>query len=104
LEKAFAGGRDFPLEGGGDIVSNNITFDKKTGIGEWDKDKFVFVFKSYDLTTFVPSKIEKGELNTLMPWTMYAKMDTKDLIAIYNYLKSLPPIENNVTNLKSVSN
>jgi cytochrome c553 len=103
MEKVFTGGRDFPLEGGGDIVSSNITFDKKTGIGEWDKDRFINVFKSYDLTTFVPSKVEKGDLNTLMPWTMYAKMDTTDLVAIYNYLKSLPPAENNVTKVKPSS-
>jgi len=39
----------------------------------------------------------------LMPWTMYAKMDTADLASIYNYLKSLPPIENNVVKSKSSS-
>lgn len=93
MGKAFSGGREFPMEGGGTSVSTNITFDKKTGIGEWDKDKFIYVFKSYDLTTYVPAKVKKGDLNTLMPWTMYAKMDTVDLVAIYNYLKSLPAIE-----------
>jgi hypothetical protein len=103
MEKAYAGGREFPLEGVGTIVSTNITFDKKTGIGEWDKDKFIYVFKSYDLTTYVPTKVEKGDLNTLMPWTMYAKMDTADLAVIYYYLKSLPPIENNVLKSKSLS-
>jgi hypothetical protein len=103
MEKAYAGGRVFPLEGVGNIVSSNITFDKKTGIGEWDKDKFIFVFKSYDLSTYVPTKVEKGDLNTLMPWTMYAKMESSDLAAIYNYLKSIPPIENNVVKSKSLS-
>jgi hypothetical protein len=103
MEKAYAGGREFPMEGGVTIVSTNITFDKKTGIGEWDKDKFIYAFKSYDSTTYVPTKVEKGDLNTLMPWTMYAKMDTADLASIYYYLKSLPPIENNVIKSKPLS-
>jgi hypothetical protein len=103
MEKAYAGGREFPMEGVGTIVSMNITFDKKTGIGEWDKDMFIDVFKNYDLTTYVPPKVEKGAFNTPMPWTMYAKMDTADLAAIYYYLKSLPPIENNVVKSKPLS-
>jgi hypothetical protein len=102
MEKAYTGGREFPMEGGETIVSTNITFDKKTGIGEWDKDKFIYAFKSYGLTTYVPANVEKGDLNTLMPWTMYAKMDTADLASIYYYLKSLPPIENNVVKSKSL--
>ena len=103
MAKAYAGGREFPMEGGETIVSTNITFDKKTGIGEWDKDKFIHVFKSYDIITYVPANVEKGDVNTLMPWTMYAKMDTADLASIYYYLKSLPPIENNVLKSKSLS-
>jgi hypothetical protein len=100
MAKAYAGGREFPLEGVGTIVSTNITFDKKTGIGGWDKDKFIYAFKSYGLTTYLPVKVEKGDFNTLMPWTMYAKMDTADLASIYYYLKSLPPIENYVLKSK----
>jgi hypothetical protein len=100
MEKAFSGGREFPLPGGGTAVSTNITFDKKTGIGEWDKDKFIHVFKSYDLTTYVPVKVEKGDLNTVMPWTMYAKMDSVDLAAIYYYLRSLQAIESTVVKSK----
>ena len=96
MEKAFSGGRKFPMAGGGTTVSTNITFDKNTGIGEMDREMFVSTFKSYDLTTYVPAKVEKEVANTVMPWTMYAKMDTVDLVAIYNYLKSLPPIENKV--------
>jgi hypothetical protein len=103
MEKAFAGGREFPIEGGGTSVSMNITFDKKTGIGEWDKDMFIIMFKKYDLTTYIPRKVEKGDFNTPMPWTMYAKMDTADLDAIYYYLKSLPPIKNKVAKSKPLS-
>jgi len=84
MGKGYSGGREFP-------------------IGEWDKDKFIHVFKSYDIITNVPANVEKGDINTLMPWTMYAEMDTADLASIFNYLKSLPPIENNVLKSKSPS-
>src|SRR5450759_5494804 len=44
MAKAFSGGREFPMEGGGTSVSTNITFDKKTGIGEMDKEMFISTF------------------------------------------------------------
>jgi len=103
MEKAYAGGREFPMEGDGTSVSMNITFDKKTGIGEWDRYMFIKIFKKYDLTTRVPSKVEKGDFNSPMPWIMYAKMDTTDLIAIYYYLKSLLQIKNKVAKSKPLS-
>jgi hypothetical protein len=31
-----------------------------------------------------------------MPWTLYAGMTEEDLGAIYDYLKSLPPVKNKV--------
>ena len=100
MKKAYAGGREFPAESGKVLISPNITFDKNTGIGDWDKDMFISTFKSFDPAVHETAKVEKGDVNTVMPWTMYSRMDTTDLIAIYNYLKSLPPIENLVTKTK----
>lgn len=100
MDKAYSGGREFPMKGGGTSFSMNITFDKKTGIGEWDKNIFIIMFKKYDLATYIPTLVQKGDLNTPMPWTMYSKMDSTDLTAIYNYLKSLPPIENEIPKSK----
>jgi hypothetical protein len=92
LSKGFSGGREFPMPDGGICTSTNITFDNETGIGDWDMDKFIHAFKSYDLASYVPKAMEEGDENTVMPWTMYANMDTADLAAIYYYLKSLPPV------------
>jgi len=39
------------MKGGFKSVSTNITFDKKTGIGEMDEEMFISLFKSYVLTT-----------------------------------------------------
>ena len=94
-EKAFSGGREFQMPGGM-LRSSNITPDKETGIGQWSKDWFIGRFKSYDLSTYSPGTLDNGALVTIMPWTMYAGMDSTDLAAIYVYLRSVPPLKNTV--------
>jgi len=96
MEKAFAGGREFNLPSGR-LVTANITPHPETGIGNWTKEAFVARFKAYDLANgYVPPVVAPDEFNTIMPWTMYAGMDSVDLEAIYVYLQSLEPIENKV--------
>jgi hypothetical protein len=95
LELAFSGGREFPLVGGGVVRSSNIT-PHKTGIASWTKDSFVQRFKIYADSSYVPHDVKPGEFNTYMPWTMYGKMTTEDLQAIYAYLKTVKPLENSV--------
>jgi len=97
MEVAYAGGRKFFLPSGEISVSTNITPDSGTGIGEWDENKFIKVFKTYDLAYYDPPDIRGDESNTIMPWTAYAGLDTFDLKAIYHYLKSLKPIEKSLT-------
>lgn len=89
---AFMGGREFPMPDSEPSVSTNITFDPETGLGEWGLDKFIHAFRSYNPATSSPKVLGEGDINTVMPWTMYAGMDTTDLTAIYFYLKSLPPV------------
>lgn len=88
-----AGGFEFILPTGGVVRSSNITQDEKTGIGTWTKEMFVNKFKTYVDTNYVDIKVEQGDYNTVMPWKMYAGMDTTDLEAIYTYLKTVEPIE-----------
>lgn len=92
----LAGGFEFPLPTGGIVRSANISPDKKTGIGNWTEEQFVSRFKIYADSAFVPATVEKGDWNTAMPWTMYAKMKAEDLKAIYAYIKTVKPIENEV--------
>jgi hypothetical protein len=96
----FAGGLEFPM---GEIMvaSANITPDKATGIGNWTEEAFIARFKAYDLSTFAPFEVPEGGFNSIMPWTMYAGMDTTDLRAIYTYLMSVKPIENRVVLFKA---
>jgi len=95
-ELAFAGGRDFALPTGGVVRSSNITFDNETGIGKWSEDVFIQKFKQYSDSNFVSQDIGPNDFNTIMPWTMYAGLTTEDISAVYTYLKSLEPINNEV--------
>ena len=90
----LAGGFEFPMAGG-ITRSANITPDIETGIGSWSETDFIEKFKSFN-EPYDPGQVETGEFNTIMPWTMYSKMTEYDLKAIYNYLRTQPPIKNAV--------
>lgn len=91
----YGGGMEF-LQPSGTITSSNITFDKETGIGNWSKEVFVQRFKAYAAVGYKPAPMRKDQLNTPMPWNMYAGMAHEDLEALYTYLASLDPITNKV--------
>ena len=91
MEEAYSGGMEFILPTG-IVRSPNITPDEDTGIGAWDDQTFVARFKAYQDSLFIPYNVEEG-FNTIMPWTMYAEMDSFDLKAIFAYLQTLDPIK-----------
>lgn len=91
----FGGGREFPLPGG-ILRTPNITPDA-TGLGYWSKEKFIHQFKQYQDSGYVSPKFAMTDFNTLMPWMMYSTMTESDLSSIYQYLKTVKPIENTVT-------
>lgn len=91
----FGGGMEF-AQPGGIVRSPNITPDSETGIGSWTKEMFTARFKMYTKPGYKPAALKKGDLNTPMPWAMYAGMKEKDLEAIYAYLHQLKPIKNEV--------
>jgi hypothetical protein len=81
--------------GGGTVRASNITPDVGTGIGAWKKEDFVQRFKAFkNPAAAVP--IKPGVFNTVMPWTIYAGMTEADLGAIYDYLRTVPPVRNSV--------
>ena len=93
-ELAFGGGRDFHMPNGV-VNSANITPDKATGIGNWSAEQFIARFKAFADLANVPSE-NPNEVNTIMPWTMLAGMDTSDLRSIFAYLKTVKPITHEV--------
>jgi hypothetical protein len=95
-EVAYSGGRSFPFPDGSSVTSSNITPDTETGIGNWTEEMFLFRFKQYADSGYVNPKVAPGEFNSIMPWTMYAGMKEEDIKAIYAYLKTIPPLKNEV--------
>lgn len=92
--KEFGGGRVFQMPNG-KVYSANITPDKSSGIGNWTEDQFVTRFIAYENPANEP-KLDSKEVNTIMPWTMLAGMDTSDLRSIFRYLQTVKPIRNQV--------
>ncbi len=93
MSKMMAGGRMFDL-GIFTVTSANITPDSATGIGKWTEAMFLDKFKNYrDPATY---SVNPGKINSMMPWTMYARMDDFDIKAIYRFLRTLPAINNKV--------
>ena len=92
----YAGGFEFPLPTGGVVRSANITPDVDTGIGSWSQESFISRFKTYEQPELKNVTVLSGEFNTYMPWSYLSGMTRQDLGAMYEYLKTLKPIHNQV--------
>ena len=94
---AFAGGFAFEgmPNGGGTVRSSNITPDNGTGIGTWKREDFIQRFKAF-ASSAAAVAVKPGAFNTVMPWTIYAGMTEADLGAIYQYLRTVPAVNNSV--------
>ncbi|HNR74232.1 MAG: cytochrome c family protein [Bacteroidetes bacterium OLB12] len=97
----FGGGMEF-RQAAGVVRSPNITPDKETGIGQWTKYAFVQRFKVYADSNYQSPTYTPNDLNSPMPWHMYAGMKEADLESIYTYLQSLKPIKNSVTRYEKI--
>lgn len=92
----FAGGNTFPLPGGGYATTANITPDMETGIGKWTRDEFIQKFKFYSKPENREIPVKQDEANTVMPWTQFSGMTEGDLGALYDYLRTVPPVSNKI--------
>lgn len=91
----FAGGREFPVAEG-TVRSMNLTPDVGTGIGTWNEQTFVGLFKRYATADTVALQDYARVHNTIMPWVMFSGMTDHDLLAIYKFLRTLQPINHQV--------
>ncbi|MFA4870708.1 MAG: c-type cytochrome [Pedobacter sp.] len=92
----FAGGRDFMMPSG-TVYSTNITADKTTGIGNWTAKLFINKFKAHAQSGNTDSTSIDNQFQTVMPWTMYGGLKESDLSAMFAYLKTIKPINHQVT-------
>lgn len=96
----FAGGQEFHFPDGSMVRSVNLTPDPG-GLGSWTREQFIERFKSHDPEHYTPHTVRPGEFQTIMPWMMYAGMTREDLGAIFDYLQTLPAVENSVVRFSS---
>lgn len=89
------GGREFNFPDGSIIRTPNLT-PHETGITRFSKEEFIQRFKMYSDSSYVVSAVKPGEFQTMMPWLMYADMAEEDLGAIYEYLLTMEPHDNQV--------
>ena len=99
----MAGGFEFILGPMGIVRSSNLTPDMETGIGTWTEQNFLDRFHIYSDSAYVPPVVQKGAMQTVMPWTMYSHMTDEDLSAIFAYLKTLKPVKNVVEKYSSAN-
>ncbi|PWN06180.1 c-type cytochrome [Rhodohalobacter mucosus] len=91
----YAGGNEFIMPDGSVVRAANLT-PHETGIGNWTEELFINRFKMYADSSYNPHLVEAGEMQTIMPWLMYAGMDEEDLSAMFSYLRTIEPVENKV--------
>ncbi|MDX1939060.1 MAG: c-type cytochrome [Saprospiraceae bacterium] len=83
----FFGGGNPMLDFDGNLIpSANITPDKETGIGNWTEEQF--------LTTLKTGQSPNGPIR--YPMLPYAILDTAEIKAVWAYLKTVPPLKNEV--------
>ncbi len=77
-------------------VPANLTPHPSTYMGRATKEEFIGRFRAFaNFTTDTAPAAPKGR-NSLMPWISYSGMTDEDLGAIYDYLKTLPPVDHKV--------
>jgi mono/diheme cytochrome c family protein len=81
----FSGGGVLPIEGDNEhvLVTPNLTPSKWGRITDWDEERFVGRLNA-----------GVGIVGTHMPWAQFASMTDTDKRAIYRYLRTLPPSDN----------
>ena len=72
----------------------NLTPDP-TGLGTKTRAEFLALFQAFADTEAAAVKVPL-EQNTVMPWLALAKAKPEDLGAIYDYLRTVPAVHNQV--------
>lgn len=86
--KMFAGGN--PLRSPfGIIYGTNITPDTKTGIGNWSKADFERALR-------LGIRKDGAYLYPAMPYGNYTKMNSADMDALWDYIRSVPTVANDI--------
>ncbi|HUO85491.1 MAG TPA: c-type cytochrome [Thermoanaerobaculia bacterium] len=95
MDQAFSGGWEM-VGPWGRVVTSNLTPHPDTYVGQATKEDFIGRFKTYESMNATNAPPAMPGMNTIMPWLAYSGMTEEDLGAIYDYLKTLAPVERRV--------
>ena len=70
----------------------NLTSDKETGLGEWTEETFIQTIR----TGKHQGQPNGRDILPPMPWFYFKEATDEDLKAIWAYLRSIPPVKNQV--------
>lgn len=86
----FLGGSEvgFEIPGLGVFVGPNLTPDP-TGLGDWTNEQIVTALQT-------GMRPDGRQLAPIMPWHAFANLTKEDVTAIAAFLKSIPPVSNEV--------
>ena len=85
----FMGGGNKPLNKEGKVMlTQNLTSDNETGIGEWTVERFTNALKNGIM-------VDQPALR--YPMVPYSALTDAEAKAIYEYLRTIPPIKNKVS-------
>ncbi|HKS25631.1 MAG TPA: cytochrome C [Thermoanaerobaculia bacterium] len=93
--QAFTGGWEMYGLWGRNFTAN-LTPDADNYMGHATKAEFIGRFKAFANINAANSPAAPPGRNTVMPWLAFAGMTDEDLGAIYDYLKTLPPVKKKV--------
>lgn len=94
-DKPFSGG--WEMRGPwGRVVTANLTPHPGTYIGRATKAEFIGRFRAFASIDPAHAPAAQKGRNTVMPWLAFSQMSDTDLGAIYDYLRTVRPIDNRV--------
>jgi mono/diheme cytochrome c family protein len=77
------------------VVPPNITPDPDAYFGKATKEQWIGRVRSFASMESAPPVATPGR-NTIMGWVEYAGLSDQDLGAVFDYIKTVPPLKNNV--------
>jgi len=94
-EKAYSGGWEMKGPWGRNFTAN-LTSTPGTYMAHATKEEFIGRFKAFASMDANTAPDAPAGRNTVMPWLAFSQMTEQDLGALYDYLKTVKPIENKV--------
>jgi mono/diheme cytochrome c family protein len=94
LNPGFFGGGNFVERANEKAVSSNLTPDA-SGISYYDDALFIQVIRT--------GQVKARKINSIMPWTVFRRLNDDDLKGIFAYLRARRPVRHTVDNTEAPS-